>query len=113
MSREWSPHPRYRLYTGPSSYYLPLRAPFPAQLERGDDMARFESEICRRFDVAAAVCVPMARTGLYLALREMIREGQAVVMSPLTIVDAVNMVLLAGGVPVCDCRRRHIPDLAG
>ncbi len=42
----------------------------------------------------------MARTGLYLALLEMIRPGQTVVMSPLTIVDVVNMVLLAGGIPV-------------
>jgi dTDP-4-amino-4,6-dideoxygalactose transaminase len=61
---------------------------------------RLEAEICRRFDVGAAVCAPMARTALYFTLREMIRPGQSVVMSPLTIVDVVNMVLLAGGVPV-------------
>jgi dTDP-4-amino-4,6-dideoxygalactose transaminase len=61
---------------------------------------QLEAEICRRFDVAAAVCAPMARTALYFALRELIRPGQSVVMSPLTIVDVVNMVLLAGGTPV-------------
>jgi dTDP-4-amino-4,6-dideoxygalactose transaminase len=48
----------------------------------------------------------MARTGLYFGLRELIRPGQTVVMSPFTIVDMVNMVLLAGGIPVfADIRR--------
>jgi dTDP-4-amino-4,6-dideoxygalactose transaminase len=61
---------------------------------------RLEEEVCRRFDVAAAVCVPMARTGLWLGLCEMIRPGQTVIMSPLTIIDVVNMVTLAGGIPV-------------
>jgi perosamine synthetase len=60
----------------------------------------FESEVCRKFNVAAAVCVPMARVGLYLVLREIIRPGQKVILSPLTIVDVVNAVILAGGVPV-------------
>ncbi|MBZ5498648.1 MAG: DegT/DnrJ/EryC1/StrS family aminotransferase [Acidobacteriia bacterium] len=66
----------------------------------GNCISQLESDICRRFDVAAAVCVPMARTGLYLALKELIQPGQRVVMSPLTIIDVVNMVLLAGGIPV-------------
>jgi dTDP-4-amino-4,6-dideoxygalactose transaminase len=49
----------------------------------------------------------MARTGLLLGLQELIRPGQTIVMSPLTIVDMVNMVLLAGGIPVFAdiCRR--------
>jgi dTDP-4-amino-4,6-dideoxygalactose transaminase len=42
----------------------------------------------------------MARTGLYFVLKELIQPGQNVVMSPLTIKDVVNMVLLAGGIPV-------------
>jgi perosamine synthetase len=49
----------------------------------------------------------MARTGLYLGLRELIRPGQKVILSPLTIVDVVNMVILAGGIPVfADIRRQ-------
>lgn len=93
MSRSWSPHPRYRLYTTSASYIPPLKG-------IKDAIERFEIEICRRFNVAAAVCVPMARTGLYLTLLETIRPGQKIIMSPLTIVDVVNAVLLAGGVPV-------------
>src|SRR5205823_5389765 len=65
-----------------------------------DSIETFEAEVCRRFNVAAAVCVPMARTGLFFVLREVIRPGQKVILSPLTIVDVVNAVLLAGGVPV-------------
>jgi perosamine synthetase len=90
---DWSPHPRYRLYTRPASYLLPLATAANA-------IEQFEAEVCRKFSVAAAVCVPMARTGIYFTLLETIRPGQKVVMSPLTIVDVVNAVLLAGGIPV-------------
>jgi perosamine synthetase len=49
----------------------------------------------------------MARMGLFFGLQELIRPGQTVVMSPLTIVDVVNMVILAGGIPVfADIRRQ-------
>lgn len=93
MSSSWSPHARYRLYTDLASYMLPLS---PSK----DSIPRLESEICSRFNVAAAVCVPMARMGIFLALSEIIRPGQKVILSPLTIIDVVNAVLLAGGVPV-------------
>ncbi len=100
MSSSWPPHPRYRLYTCPASYRLPLRNLLPGRSACGYTVSGLEAEICLRFDTAAAVCIPMARTGLYLGLRELIRPGQKVVMSPLTIVDVVNMVILAGGIPV-------------
>jgi perosamine synthetase len=89
----WSPHPRFRLYTSVASYVPSFAAP-------PDALEQLEAEICVRFQVAAAVCVPMARTGLYLTLIETIRPGQKVIMSPLTIIDVVNAVVLAGGVPV-------------
>ncbi len=98
MKCRWSPHPRYRLYTRMASYSLLAR--HLLCLHKTKTTARLEEEICRRFRVTAAVCVPMARTGLWLTLCEMIRPGQTVIMSPLTIVDVVNMVLLAGGIPV-------------
>jgi perosamine synthetase len=44
--------------------------------------------------------VPMARVGIYLALKHLIRKGQKVILSPYTISDVVNMVLCAGGVPL-------------
>jgi len=69
MAINWSPHPRYRLYTSLANYDSMLS-------NSGDAVENFEREVCRRFNVAAAVCVPMARAGLYLVLREMIRPGQ-------------------------------------
>jgi len=42
----------------------------------------------------------MARVGIYLTLKRLIRRGQKVILSPYTISDVVNMVLCAGGVPV-------------
>jgi perosamine synthetase len=90
---EWSPHSRYRLYTSRTTYRIPLG-------ETNGAIQAFEAEVCRRFGVAAAVCVPMARTGLFLTLSEMIRPGQKVILSPLTIADAVNAVILAGGIPI-------------
>lgn len=106
MADSWSPHPRYLLYTGTASYALPLQHLFPRSRNSAEAMAQLEAEICRRFEVSAAVCVPMARTGLYFGLRELIRPGQTVILSPLTIVDVVNMVFLAGGIPLfADIRR--------
>src|SRR5262245_2680094 len=93
MQLSWSPHPRYRLYTTWRSYASTLT-------RQSDAIERFQNEVCRRFNVRAAVCVPMARTGLFLTLRETVKPGRKVIMSPLTIVDVVNAVLLAGGIPV-------------
>ena len=100
MCDKWSPHARYRLYTSRESYWLPF-------FDQSGAIETFEAEVSRRFHVKAAVCVPMARTGLLLVLKEMIRPGQTVIMSPLTIVDVVNAVLLAGGIPTfVDITRR-------
>src|SRR6266704_1237320 len=100
MANRWSPHPRYRIYTASASYIPQLRL-------SNDAVQGFEAEVCRRFNAAAAVSVPMARTGLFLTLLETIQPGRKVIMSPLTIVDVVNVVLLAGGIPVFSdiCRR--------
>ncbi len=99
MKSRLSPQPRYRLYTRTASYTLPVRQLFRAH-SSGEAVLRLEEEVCRRLQVAAAACVPMARTGLWMGLLEMIRPGQTVIMSPLTIIDVVNMVLLAGGIPL-------------
>ena len=44
--------------------------------------------------------MPQGRFGLYLALRQLIKPGQEVILSPYTIYDVVNMVICAGGKPV-------------
>lgn len=109
MRPEPCPHPRYRLYTTRSNY-------IPRPSRSSDPTRDFETEISRRFAIAAAVCVSRARDGLHLVLREIIRPGGKVVMSSLTIVDVVNAVIAAGGIPVFGDVRRDTcgldPDVA-
>jgi perosamine synthetase len=97
---KWSPHPRYRLYTSPASYGLGLKQYLNTHGSADGIKELLEDEICRRFNINAAACAPMARTGIYFGLRELIKPGQTVILSPLNLVDVVNMVILAGGVPV-------------
>ncbi len=54
---------------------------------------------------AQSVPVGRARTGIYLLVKHAVRPGRnTVLLSPYTIPDVVNMVRLAGGVPVfLDC----------
>ena len=107
MESRLSPHPRYRLYTNGASYQAPLRRILNCLPNTSDAIDQLESSICVRFDIRSACCVPMARTGLFFGLQELIRPGQKVILSPLTIVDVVNMVILAGGIPVfADIRRQ-------
>jgi dTDP-4-amino-4,6-dideoxygalactose transaminase len=67
---------------------------------RGDDVERLEHIGAARVGTAHAVAAPMARVGIHLLVKALIRPGQKVVMSPYTIADVVNMVVAAGGVPV-------------
>ena len=80
MLRNWSPYPRYRLYTTPASY-------LPRFHSKNDAIQNFEDEVCRRFQIPAAVAVPMARVGIYLALLETIRPGQTVEFPVVYFVD--------------------------
>jgi perosamine synthetase len=66
---------------------------------RGDDLERLERATADWLGARHAVATPMARVGIYLAVKALIRPGQKVVMSPYTIADVVNMVVCAGGVP--------------
>lgn len=94
-----TPHSRYRLYTSRESYWPYLRNLFLPPEGKGVTRL-FEEKLSAFLDVPTVTTVPMCRTGIYLAIKHLIRPGQDVVMSPYTIVDAVNMVILAGGRPV-------------
>ena len=95
-----APHPRYRLYTRSRSYRWLLRDVLTGRLHRGGEVEELERELAEWLQVPHVVCMPYARTGMYLTLKALIRPGQRVIIQPYTIVDAVNMVLCAGGVPV-------------
>ena len=94
-----APRARYRLYTRAKSYGWALRDLTFGQMKRGDSIRRLEKTLSDRFGAGHVVCTPMARVGIYLALKNIIQKGQTVVMSPYTIADVVNMVLCAGGLP--------------
>lgn len=94
-----APQPRSRLYTTAADYGKGLAA----LVERADDrgeVATLERALEELHPGCRAIAVPMARVGIYLILKHLIRRGQKVVLSPYTITDVVNMVLCAGGVPV-------------
>jgi dTDP-4-amino-4,6-dideoxygalactose transaminase len=98
----WSlaPNPRTRLYTTTSLYLRAVTELASGAAWRGNDLDRLQRATAEWVGAGYAVAVPMARVGIYLAVKALIRRGQTVVMSPYTIADVVNMVVCAGGVPV-------------
>ncbi len=98
-----APHPRFRIYTSFNSYWSFFRDLILGRIKKGDDIEKLEQALAEKFNVSYAVCVSMARMGVYFSFKYLIKPGQEVIMSPYTIADVVNMVILAGGKPVfCD-----------
>ena len=95
-----APHPRSRIYTKPKSYWSFWSDLLLGRFNKGNDVQKFERALAEKFGVPEAVCVSMARVGIYLVLKNLIKPGQNVIMSPYTVADVVNMVVLASGVPV-------------
>ncbi|MDH3328426.1 MAG: DegT/DnrJ/EryC1/StrS family aminotransferase [Desulfobulbaceae bacterium] len=95
-----APHARYRLYTSWQSYLPFLKNVLLMSTENVALTTRFEEELCSFFQVKNVATVPMCRTAIYLTVKHLVQPGQDVVMSPYTIADVVNMVILGGGRPV-------------
>jgi perosamine synthetase len=94
-----APQPRSRLYTTMGAYARAGAGALGIGYE-GDGVEKLERALERLHPGRRAIAVPMARVGLYLTLKHLIRPGQKVILSPYTIADVVNMVLCAGGIPV-------------
>jgi perosamine synthetase len=113
------PNPRLRLYSSPALYREAFSAVASGKATQGGDIAVLEDQIRDLVDRRHAIAVPMARVGIYLAIKHQIRPGQKVIMSPYTIADVVNMVVCAGGRPVfadidrasCNIASKQIADL--
>ena len=95
-----APQPRSKLYTTADAYLKGASATALGLGYRGNATERLERALEATAPGILAIAVPMARVGIYLALKHLIRKGQKVILSPYTISDVVNMVLCAGGVPV-------------
>jgi perosamine synthetase len=94
-----APQPRAKLYTTAPDYGRGLAAMIGRGRTAGavEALERALEELHPGY---RAIAVPMARVGIYLSLRHLIRPGQKVILSPYTIADVVNMVLCAGGAPL-------------
>lgn len=100
--RLFSPRPRFRIHSEWKDYVLAgkeLLFGYKAE----DARTAFERAVADKVGAAHAVCMPQARVGIYLALRAVIQPGAEVILSPNTIADVINMVILSGAKPVfCD-----------
>jgi perosamine synthetase len=91
---------RLRLYGSPNNFWAMMRDMLVGRFARGREVEQLEAAVADFVAMPHAVAMPMARVGIYCALKALIKPGQAVILSPYTIVDVVNMVLCAGGRPV-------------
>jgi dTDP-4-amino-4,6-dideoxygalactose transaminase len=90
---------RYRIYGGLVNYRNQLLDLSTGFFNRSNSVETLERQMAADFQSPSAVAVPMARVGIYLAIKNLIKPGQDVLMSPYTIADVVNMVIAAGGHP--------------
>lgn len=95
----YGPAPRLRLYTNLGQYATVLARVATGGFDAGDSVRQLQDRLHEMFD-RTAIAMPLARTGIYLTLKILIKPGQEVILSPYTIADVVNMVVSAGGVPV-------------
>lgn len=101
MLEHIAPDPRYRLYTSVGSYSSFVKDVLSGRLNSGSDVMALEERLCEFLGVDHAVCTPMCRVGIYLAIKFAIKpKRRRVILSPYTIADVVNMVISAGGEPV-------------
>jgi perosamine synthetase len=92
--------PRLRFYGDAKNYLRVIRDVILSRVYSGEDISKVEHKLATRIGMPEAILVPQARFGLYLVLRQLIKPGQEVILSPYTICDVVNMVICAGGRPV-------------
>src|SRR4051794_30154759 len=94
------PLPRLRIYTSLGQYVRVLAETVTGRARRGDEVQALETTVADHVGVRCAVAMPLARVGIYFAVKGLISPGQKVILSPYTIADVVNMVVCAGGIPV-------------
>lgn len=96
----FGPSPRLRLYTSPELYLHYFLAMATGTAKNVADVEELELRLAAEMGVKHAIAMPLARVGIYHAVKHTIRRGQRVILSPYTIADVVNMVVCAGGVPI-------------
>jgi len=97
-------YPRLRLATKLEQYF---EAGWSLFLEtwkvENSSVQKAELALSKMTNSKYAIFTTMARVGIYLTIKCLIKPGQKVILSPYTISEVVNMVVCAGGIPVfCD-----------
>lgn len=103
MFSSLSSQPRLRLYTRPSFYAYALRN---RVVPYSDDYVRKAEIAIEQFTGAKhAVFCSMGRTAIYEGLKQLLSEGDEIILSPMTVPEVISMVLILGAIPVfCDTR---------
>src|SRR5262249_9961833 len=96
----YSPQARFRFYGSPTTYLIAASDLVAGRITKGNEVRELEAELRKRTETPYALAVAQARLGIYLAVKNLIKPGQKVILSPYTIYDVVNMVICAGGIPV-------------
>lgn len=94
-------YPRQKLYG--KFYYLNFFLDlFLFKLKKKDNIKNYKDQLSKNFICENFYLLNHERIGIYLVIKELISKfnKKEVIMSPYTIWDIVNMVILAGGKPV-------------
>lgn len=94
-------HPRLKLYTFFHHYYLILLTIIFGKFNKGDNLKLLQEKFCVLTNKKYSIPVPMARVGIFLLVKHFLKKGRnEVILSPYTVADVINMVIVAGGKPV-------------
>ena len=85
-----APQPRSRLYTKTDFYLKCAAGALLGVNYEGNGVSHLEQALVTMMPGQQVIAVPMCRVGIYLALKNTIRSGQKVILSPYTISDVVN-----------------------
>jgi len=95
------PRPRYKLYLNTKIMMLIIRKIITGKVYRGKCVKEFEEKFRKYINTKYALCTPMARTALYLLLISLnLKKNDEVIVTPYTVADVINMVILADLKPV-------------
>lgn len=94
--------PRFQFfYRTPRLYHSFLKLQAKDALERSHKTQEFEKAICQHFKSRHCLSTSSFRMGLYFTLKSLnLKEGDEILLSPITIPDTINAILLLKLKPV-------------
>ena len=96
----FAPLARYRLYGSVADYFRLFSNLWTQPRTAETAVKRLEAKGAEFFGVSHAIAMPQNRVGTYFAVKNLVRLGHKVLLSPYTLSDVINMVICAGAIPV-------------